>query len=126
MSAAPAASIQSHDAAIVAKAVSRAAERLGLPGKVLGATIGLSEPSISRLKKGSYVLAPDSKSFELAILFLRAYRSLDAIVGGDATVAGRWLNSFNTALNARPVDAIQRITGLYQIIEYLDSRRAPL
>jgi hypothetical protein len=117
---------QPQDAAIVAKAVTRAAEKLGLPGKVLGATIGLSEPTISRLRNGQYSLEPTSKAFELSVLFLRAYRSLDAIMGGDSTVAGQWFNNFNTALNARPVDAIQRIAGLCQVIEYLDSRRAPL
>jgi len=33
-------------------------------------------------------------------MFLRLHRSLDAIVGGDSTVAGFWLRNRNTVLGA--------------------------
>src|SRR4051812_36009527 len=114
------------DAAIVAKAVVRAAERLEMPGRILAAILGLSEASVSRLKGGAFPLESDRKAFELAVLLIRLYRSLDAIVGGDPAVAASWFKSYNTALDARPIDAVQSIPGLMNVIQYLDSRRAPV
>ena len=75
------------DAAVVTKAALRAAERLGVKNNVLARIVGLSEPTISRLRKGSLAIEPGQKAFELALLFVRLYRSLDAIVGGDDGVA---------------------------------------
>ena len=37
----------------------------------------------------------EDKSFELALLFIRLFRSLDAIVGGDEAVARAWLRNEN-------------------------------
>ena len=117
---APAAS----DAAVVAKAAVRAADRLGLTNKVLAQIIGVSEPSASRLRQGKYPLDKNQKPFELAVLFIRLYRSLDAVVAGDDGVAKAWLRNNNTALNAAPIDLIRTISGLTDVIHYLDSRRA--
>jgi uncharacterized protein (DUF2384 family) len=114
----------SRDAVVVTKAAIRAAERLGLKNNVMGRIIGLSEPTISRMRKGRYVIDPDHKSFELALLFVRLYRSLDAMVGGDDAVAADWLANTNTALHGRPLDLIQTVSGLVSVIAYLDSRRA--
>jgi transcriptional regulator with XRE-family HTH domain len=114
------------DSAIVSKAAIRAAERLGVSQRDLGMIIGVSESTVSRLKTGDFPLDRDPKAFELSLLFIRLYRSLDAIVGGEAKAAASWLRSYNTALETRPIDAIQSITGLMNVIEYLDSRRAPI
>ncbi len=121
-----AAASESRDSSIVSKAAIRAAERLGIPQRDLGTIIGLSESTVSRMKTGDFPLDRDPKAFELSLLFIRLYRSLDAIVGGNAAAAASWLKSYNTALDARPIDAIQSITGLMNVIEYLDSRRAPI
>ena len=112
------------EAQVVTKAAIRAADRLGLKSNVLCRIIGLSEPTISRMRRGRYVIDPNGKSFELALLFVRLYRSLDAVVGGDDTVAADWLTNNNTALNGKPIDLIQSISGLVSVITYLDSRRA--
>ena len=114
------------DSSIVSKAAIRAAERLGVPQRDLGTIIGLSESTVSRMKTGDFPLDRDPKAFELSLLFIRLYRSLDAIVGGNTAAAASWLKSYNTALDTRPVDAIRSITGLMNVIEYLDSRRAPI
>ncbi|NNC00932.1 DUF2384 domain-containing protein, partial [Corallococcus exiguus] len=74
----------------------------------------------------AFPLETDRKAYELAIMFIRLFRSLDAIVGGDASVASAWFRHHNTALDARPVDAVQSIAGLTHVIDYLDARRAPL
>jgi len=116
----------SEDAAIIVTAAIRAAKRLDIPGRVLANIIGVSEPTVTRMKKGEFALDRDRNAFQLAVLFVRLYRSLDAIVGGDASVAAAWFKNYNTVLDARPVDVVQSIAGLTHVIDYLDSRRAPL
>jgi hypothetical protein len=111
-------------AAVVGKAVLRAAERLGVPGKALARIIGVSEPTLSRLKKGGYTLEQDQKPYELSLLFVRLYRSLDAIVDGDDDVASAWLRNENVALSGAPLSLIQSVSGLTTVIAYLDARRA--
>ena len=111
---------------ILTKAMLRAAERLGLSAKQLARVIGLSEPSISRLKKGSLMLEQGSKAFELAALLVRIYRGLDAITGGDEAVARAWLCGENHALGGVPLALMTGVEGLVHVATYLDSRRAPL
>jgi Antitoxin Xre/MbcA/ParS C-terminal toxin-binding domain/Antitoxin Xre-like helix-turn-helix domain len=110
--------------AVVTKAAVRAADKLGLTSKILARIIGVSEPSVSRMRRGDYLLGEGDKPFELAVLFIRLYRSLDAIVGGDDAVANAWLKNPNTTLQATPVDLIQNVHGLTDVIQYLDARRA--
>ena len=112
------------DAAVLTKAVLRAAEYLGMPNKALAPVIGLSEATVSRMRSGDYALQRGQKSFELAILFVRFYRSLDAIVGGDQEVARAWLKNPNTALDTAPLTLIQTVSGLMNALHYLDARRA--
>ncbi len=112
------------DSTIVARATIRAAERLGLTSRVVARILGVSEATISRMRSGDYPLATGQKPFELAVMFVRLYRSLDAIVGGDDKVAAEWLRNKNTALNARPLDLIQSVPGLVNVVQYLDARRA--
>ena len=112
------------DSAVVTKAAVRAAERLGISNRVLSRILGLSEASISRMGSGAYTLAPRDKSFELALLFVRSFRALDAIVAGDNSAARQWLESDNVALGGPPVDLMQSIPGLVSVVDYLDSRRA--
>ncbi len=106
----------------VTKALLRAADRLGLSNKVIGAILGLSEATVSRMGSGAYTL--DNKPFELAVLFVRLYRALDVITGGDDDVARAWLRNDNTALGAAPLTLVQSIPGLVNVIAYLDARRA--
>ena len=112
------------DAALVTKAVLRAADRLALTSKSLARIIGVSEATVSRLRSGGYPLAEGQKPFELAVLLIRLYRSLDAIVAGDDAVAGAWLTGHNSTLGAPPQQLIQSVSGLVNVIAYLDSRRA--
>lgn len=109
---------------VVTKAVVNAADRLGISAKRLSLILGLSEATVSRMRRQDYSLARDSKSFELAILLIRLFRSLDAIVGGDEAVARQWLLADNRALDAAPIDRIASISGLTDVLAYLDARRA--
>lgn len=109
---------------VLTRAVLRAGARLGLTNRAVGRIIGVSEATVSRMGSGDYVLAPGDKSFELAVLLVRLFRSLDAIVGGDEATARSWLRSDNTALGAQPIEKIQSISGLVDVLAYLDARRA--
>jgi hypothetical protein len=106
------------------KATLRAADKLGLKNRILASIIGVSEPTVSRMSKGAYFLQPDEKSFELSALFVRLYRSLDAIVGGDEKVAQSWFTNQNSALGDTPINLVRKVSGLIHVIQYLDSRRA--
>jgi DNA-binding XRE family transcriptional regulator len=112
------------EASVLTRAVLRAGTRLGLTNRAIGRIIGVSEATISRMGTGDYVLARGHKSFELAVLLVRLFRSLDAIVGGDEATARSWLRSDNTVLGAQPLEKIQTISGLVDVIAYLDARRA--
>jgi len=110
--------------AVVTRAALRAAERLNIAGRAFARIIGISEPTLSRMKKGAFVLEQGQKPYELALLFVRLYRSLDAIVDGDDAVAAAWLRNENAALADAPLSLIQSVAGLSTVIAYLDARRA--
>jgi hypothetical protein len=107
------------DAALVSKAILCASEHLQISNEVLSRIVGLSESSLSRLPNRDFEL--DGKSLELAILFIRMYRSLDAIVSGDDAAAAAWLKNTNTALGATPLEMIQTISGLNDVTCYLEN-----
>ena len=109
---------------VVTKATLRAADRLAIKNNALAKIVGVSEPTITRMRRGAYVLDNGNKAFELALLFIRLYRSLDSIVDGNDDVARSWISNNNLALRGRPLDLIQSVSGLTNVIQYLDTRRA--
>ena len=112
---------------VLTKAVCAAAGRLGLRNRQLAAIIGTSEASVSRLQSDAgRALDPGSKQGELALLFLRLYRSLDALVGGDDTKARAWLQADNQHLRGIPAERIRTVEGLVDAIQYLDAMRGRL
>jgi hypothetical protein len=110
--------------AVVTKAVVKAAEHLGLSARTLGGIIGVSEPTVSRMKSGNYALGEGTKPYELAVLVVRVFRSLDAIAGGDPATVRGWMTSQNLALGDTPLNRINSVSGLVDVISYLDARRA--
>jgi len=110
---------------VLAKATARASQRLGLNGVMLARTLGLSEPTVSRILKAEKPIDPESKEGELALLLVRVYRSLDALVGTDDRKRQLWMDSFNKALGGVPLQRIQRVDGLVATLAYLDAMRAP-
>lgn len=107
---------------VLTKALARAAERLDVSRSLLAKVLGVSPATISRLFGGEYLLDQRRKEWEFALLFVRAFRSLDSIVG-DEVSARRWLNSENQGLNGRPVDLIRSTEGLVRVVQYLDASR---
>ncbi len=121
----PAAAPNDERARVLSQAVVEAADRLQLRTGVLRQILGISQPTASRLLHGRYRIPPESKTWELAALFVRLYRALFAMVGGNDELARLWLESPNRAFGDRaPVELIQRIDGLLHACEYVDAHRA--
>ena len=111
---------------VLTAATLRAADNLHVSNRELAEIIGVSPSFVSKLKAGNAVLQIRGKPAELAAHFLRAYRSLDAIVGGDDKTSAQWLRNHNTALGHVPIAYIKTVQGLIDTVQYLDQRRAPL
>ena len=107
----------------LAKATLRAAELLGLTQAELSPILGVSRATVSRIASGDYVLAPEQKTWELAALFVRLFRSLDALVGSNEAQARAWLNSENAGLGGVPRRLIPKAEGLVRVVQYLDAVR---
>jgi hypothetical protein len=112
------------DGAVVTKAAMRAAARLGLPNRSVARVLGVSEATVSRMGAGAYLLKTDDKAFELALMFLRLFRSLDALSGGDEQTSRAWLRNENVALGGVPAALIESLSGMVHVVAYLDARRA--
>ena len=113
--------------AVVAKALVRAAQRLGVSQSELAEVLGTSAASVSRTFGGERPIAPDSAEGRHALLFLRLFRSLDTLVGGDEDKARRWLDARNAHLGGQPPRALLTSTpGLVRVAEYLDAMRGTL
>lgn len=109
-------------ARVLTRAVVRAAEHLGLSQAALSAVLGVSESSVSRLRR-SRTIDPATKEGELAVLLVRLYRSLDSLVGGSEEQARLWMQADNRHLNGHPAELIRTVRGLMHVTEYLDAMR---
>ena len=113
----------SQEAVVLTKAVIRAGQLLGLSQRELGELLGLSPASVSRMHGGKLLLDPTSKEGELALLFLRIFRSLDALLGGARESLRAWLRTENLHLAGIPLERMKTIQGLVDVSVYLDAMR---
>jgi transcriptional regulator with XRE-family HTH domain len=111
-------------ARVLSRAMLRAAAVLEIAQAQLAEVIGVSPPTISRMASGQKALEEGSKPWQLAALFVRLFRSLDAIVGSDDTAARAWLRGQNLALGGVPLELIRDPAGLVRTVDYLDAARA--
>lgn len=108
---------------VITKAVRCAADYWELNNRQLAGILGLSEASVSRLKNDRFHLNEDTKNWQLAMLFLRGFRGLDAYMGGHIDNQRKWLNADNTALNGVPLMLMQEVEGLANVVQYIDYMR---
>jgi transcriptional regulator with XRE-family HTH domain len=106
--------------------VLRAAAILGLSQKDLAAIVGVSEATLSRVAAGGRTLDPNSKEGELALLLLRLFRSLDALLGGKEPDVRAWFHAANAHLGEAPAARVRTVEGLVHVAEYLDAMRGKL
>ena len=114
----------SDPARVLTKAVLRAADILEVPQRTLAEIIGVSASTVSRAANGGAPVDPDSKAGELARLWVRVFRSLDAIVGSNDVAARAWLNGANAACGrVEPIERVRSAGGLNHVRHYLDTGR---
>ncbi|WP_246331449.1 MbcA/ParS/Xre antitoxin family protein [Sphingomonas chungangi] len=120
------AAVQSNDdrVRVLGIAVARIAESWRLTNDQLGAILGLSPATASRLRSGAFRMEPQSKAFELGQYLLRLFRGLDALMGSDDEASISWLRTPNLDLAGRPLDLIRTIKGLGEVTHYVDDFRA--
>jgi hypothetical protein len=107
--------------AVLAKALVNAGRDLGLTQAQVGAIVGRDRTALSRA-----AIDPTSKSGELALLLIRAYRALFVLVGGDVVQMRHWMHTANHHLEGTPAELMSRVQGLLRVVEYLDAMRGKL
>lgn len=66
---------------------------------------------------------PASKSGELALLFIRLYRSVFALTGGEPAAMKHWINTENRYFDEVPRQLVRSAEGLVRVNHYLDAMR---
>ena len=107
---------------VLAKAVLRAAEQLGLKQAELAAVLGMHRTAISPLKTTAS-LDPDSKQGELALLLLRLARALFALTGGDQEWIRHFMRTPNKITGGIPAAQIETIQGMTTVLQFVDAIR---
>jgi transcriptional regulator with XRE-family HTH domain len=108
---------------VLTGAVLRASSLLDITQTSLAQILGLSSSTVSRMANGSYTLDEDKKEWELGALFVRLFRSLDALIGSNDAAAKNWLGGINIGLSGRPIELIRTTEGLVRVVQYLDAAR---
>lgn len=109
-----------NESAVLGKAAKNAATQLGLTLTELGDVIGRDRTSIN---KG---IRPASKSGQLALLFVRCYRGLHAILGGNKENMAHWFATENKHLHDKPKNLVKTVEGLVSVLRYLDGMRGKI
>lgn len=102
---------------VLSKALLRAGTALKLTQVDLAKIIGKDRGT---LKRG---IKPDSVQGQLACLVIRLYRSLFVLVGGKPADMQHWMNTKNSHTRGIPYEQIQSVTGLSEVVGYLDAMR---
>lgn len=109
---------------VLTEAVGRVAVCWKLTNEQVGAILGLSPATASRLRTGAFRLDRSTKAFELGQYLVRLFRSLDALMGSDDEASISWLKAANLDLGGRPIDLIRTVRGLGEVANYIDDHRA--
>jgi hypothetical protein len=117
---------QPDSAAVLTRALLAAAGILGLSQKDTARIIGVSPATMSRLAAAGKGLQPHSKEGECALLLVRIFRAVDALLGGNAVQVRAWFHAPNAHLGGVPAARVQTVEGLVHVAEYLDAMRGKL
>ncbi len=102
---------------VLTKALLNAGRHLGLSQADLGQVVGRDRTSIS------HGISETSKAGELALLFIRCYRSLYVLVGGDSGDMKHWMHTNNLHTGGIPAEQVKTVAGLTRVVDYLDALR---
>jgi hypothetical protein len=103
---------------VLGRSAYSAGEYLGLNRAEVGEVVGRTRSSIDR--NG---IDPDSKSGQLALIMVRLYRSLYALMGGDKENMQHFMRTWNHGTGGVPLEQIRDVEGLVRVCNYLDAIR---
>lgn len=109
---------------VLMKAFDNACNELGVNRVNKSKILGVNASTLSR--KSGIGFPPQSKTGELQLHFIRLYRSLFAISGGDKEFMSHWYSTMNNDLHGTPMDLCQSIRGLFSVNQYLDAMRGKI
>jgi len=106
---------------VLSKAVLKAGENLGLScleiTKIIGCNVDILE---------SYGVNPGSTEGQKALILIRIYEGLFALVGDDTSQINHWMHSKIKSLNGIPADLVSEPHGLERIIGYIDTIKSKI
>ena len=111
---------------VLTRALLRAAAIFGQSQKDTARILGVSAATMSRIAAAGLGLQPASKPGECALLLIRIFRALDALLGGKESDVRAWFHAPNSHLGGIPAARVQTIEGLVHVAEYLDAMRGKL
>jgi hypothetical protein len=103
---------------VLAKAALKGGHVLGLSQTEVGKIIGRDRSTMQRSG-----VDPETPNGELALLLVRCYRSLYALMDGDTELMRHWMHGHNHHTGGVPAQQIRSVLGLVRVCEYLDSIR---
>jgi len=111
------------DQALVTQAVINAAAELGMSNRQLASVLVVSSSKLDRARAANGAVF-NGKDYELALLLIRIYRALYAILGGDREQMQHWLATPNRhLLGESPLQQLERLEGIVMVVRYLDGMR---
>ena len=114
---------QQTDAELVTEAFVEAGRELGLTLTQMAAVIGVSSSTMKNYSRGAATIA-STKDQELSLGFIRVYRALFAILGGNQEQMRYWMKTPNRHFNNQvPTDLAGNYQGLAELNVYLDAMR---
>ena len=87
--------------------------------RVLGISVIKTEMRLSHRLN----LLSDTGRCNRAQLLLRLFTSLENLLGNDSVSGRAWLATYNSDLEAKPVDLLVSYNGIDKVCEYVDSYR---
>lgn len=103
---------------VLGRSLLAAADYLGMSKAEIGNIVGRDRTSITR--NG---IDPASKPGELALIFIRIYRSLFALMGGDRDNMQHFMRTENLGTHGVPSEQLHNIQGMVAVCTYLDAMR---
>ena len=110
---------------VIFKGFYNACQFLGLTQIDSAKVLGVSDSTFKRAKKSASI-TPSSNEAQLALHFIRLYRALYAVAGGDQSFMRHWFTTENKTLNGKPNELVETMIGLFSVNQYLDALRGKI
>ncbi|MDA0697960.1 MAG: DUF2384 domain-containing protein [Proteobacteria bacterium] len=105
---------------VLAEAVLKTADLLGLSNTQLATVMGLDLASMNQIEF-SAVLEPASAQGEAGLLLIRLYQSLSTLTGDDSEWIDYFMNACNTATDGVPIQQLQTRAGLEKVLMVVEA-----